>query len=413
MKQEPKVKIVEPKIPNKVKCPHCGIYQPFKKETEYWRTVKSPHLQHPILLRVRMIYAKCLNPDCFHNSFALPIQDIEKYQRATTRLIQEGVSGLVEDNTTLERITKRLSRSFNTTGSKSALDRWKHKLASRYEFPEIIKRLEFSGALSLDEYMPRRGGRYEQITGDAIKKRILYIEPVPEFYGRGVTEAFCRKLAEWGINSYCVVFDMLTSFPKVISKVWPKALRQFDHFHVMQRLWHYLKNALVQFRKSLKGKRWELHREELWEMKWGLLKDMDRWNQKEYLLIPEMIEIYAGTVVEKILLFKEQLWDIFDNSENKAEAYAKRDALAKEKWWQDSWHLTRCMEFLLSPKFEYMVTYLEHPKVPRCGQSETLINVWRQIETVRRGFKSHEGRLNHLKLFQVTHYLNLKEKTKV
>jgi hypothetical protein len=61
------------------------------------------------------------------NSFSLPIQDIEKYQRATTRLIHEGVSGLVENNTTLERIAKRISRSFNTTGSKSALDRWKGK----------------------------------------------------------------------------------------------------------------------------------------------------------------------------------------------------------------------------------------------------------------------------------------------
>jgi hypothetical protein len=63
--------------------------------------------------------------------------------------------------------------------------------------------------------------------------------------------------------------------------------------------------------------------------------------------------------------------------------------------------------------FEYMVTYLEHPEVPRCGQSETLINVWRQMESVRTGFKSHQGRLNHLKLFQVTFYLNRKEKIKV
>lgn len=400
-----KVRVIEPKVKKLCVCPDCGKKQPFKKAKEHWKTVKAPYLEQPLLLRVRMIYSKCLNPNCLRRIFPLPILGIERYQRATVELIREGVSGIVEDNTTLQRIAGRLSRSFNTTGSKSALDRWKHKLASRYGFSEIIKRLEFSGALCLDEYMPGRGGRYEQIAGDAIKKRILYIEPVSEFYGRGVTEAFCRKLDECGINPYCVVFDMLTSFPKVISKVWPKAFWQFDHFHVMQWLWHYLKNALVQFRKSLKGKKWQLHREELWEMKWGLLKKMDRWGEKERLLIPEMIEVYAGTVVEKILIFKEQLWDIFDNSETKAEAYAKRDTLAKEKWWQDSWHLTKCMEFLLSPKFKYMVTYLEHPKVPRCGQSETLINVWRQMESVRRGFKSHQGRLDHLKLFQVTQYL--------
>lgn len=399
------VKVIEPRIPRQVQCPACGVRQTFKKAKEHWRTVKAASLTHPVLLRVRMIYSKCFNPSCTRRIFALPVPSIERYQRATTSLIQEGVCGLVEDNATLQRITNRLARSLNTTGSKSALDRWKHRRARQYEFREILKQMEFSGALSLDEFMPRRGGRYEQIAGDAERIRILYLEPVPEFYGRGVTESFCRKLDGWSIKPYCVVFDLLTTFPKVVSKVWPQAHQQFDHFHVMQWLWHYLRNALIQFRKSLKGNKWEFHREELWEMKWGLLKHMDRWGHKDRLLIPEMMEIYAGTVVEKVLLFKEELWNIFDTSSSKREAYAKRDALARENWWRESWHLSKCMEFLLSDKFDRMVTYLEHPEVPRCGQSETLINVWRQMEAVRRGFKSSEGRLDHLKLFQLSHYL--------
>ena len=43
----------------------------------------------------------------------------------------------------------------------------------------------------------------------------------------------------------------------------------------------------------------------------GLLKHMDRWTEKEHLLIPEMIQIYQGTPVEKVPLFKEELWNIF------------------------------------------------------------------------------------------------------
>lgn len=31
--------------------------------------------------------------------------------------------------------------------------------------------------------------------------------------------------------------------------------------------------------------------------------------------------------------------------------------------------------------------------------------MWRQIEVVRGGFKSPQGRLDHLELFQLTHYL--------
>jgi hypothetical protein len=355
-----------------------------------------------------MVYAKCRNPTCPHESFALPIPGVQRYQRATTPLLQEGVVGLVADNTTLARMARRFARSFNTTGSKSALDRWKHQVARQYDFPAILRRLGFSGALCLDEYQPRRGGRYEQLAGDATRIRLLYLEPVPELYGRGVTEAFCRQLDGWGIHPACVIFDLLTTFPKVVARVWPEAHQQFDHFHVMQWLWHYLRNALIQFRKSLRGPRWDLHREELWELKWGVLKHMDRWTFKERLLIPEMMDIYAGTIVEKVLLFKEALWDLFDDSQSKAEAYAKRDALAQQDWWRSSWHLNKCMEFLLSEKFDRMVTYLGHPEVPRCGQSETLINVWRQMEAVRRGFKSPQGRLDHLKLFQLTHYLGEK-----
>ncbi len=402
------IKVIEPRIPRSVRCPHCGLRQPFRKQRQYWRTVRAPDLQHPVLWRVHMVYAKCRNADCPHKSFALAIPGVDRYQRATSQLIQEGVVGLVADNTTLARMARRFARSFNTTGSKSAVDRWKHRVASQHDFPAILQHLGFSGALCLDEYQPRRGGRYDQLAGDAKMLRLLYLEPVPEFYGRGVTEAFCRKLDSWGIHPTCVIFDLLTTFPKVVARVWPQAHQQFDHFHVMQWLWHYLRNALIQFRKSLRGPRWELHREELWELKWGVLKHMDRWTLKERLLIPEMMEIYAGTIVEQVLLFKEALWDLFDSSASKAEAYAKRDALAQEAWWGPSWHLTKCMEFLLSEKFDRMVTYLEHPEVPRCGHSETLINVWRQMEAVRRGFKTPQGRLDHLKLFQLTQYLGEK-----
>ena len=37
-------------------------------------------------------------------------------------------------------------------------------------------------------------------------------------------------------------------------------------------------------------------------------------------LIPEIMEIYAGTVVEQVLLFKKALWDPIDDAQSKAEA---------------------------------------------------------------------------------------------
>jgi hypothetical protein len=55
-------------------------------------------------------------------------------------------------------------------------------------------------------------------------------------------------------------------------------------------------------------------------MKWGLLRQMDRWTEKDHLLISEMIQIYQGTHVGKVLLFKEELWNIFNLSKTKIEA---------------------------------------------------------------------------------------------
>jgi hypothetical protein len=108
------VQILESRIPNHVVCPYCGLRQPFVKETEYWWAVKTPHLKHPLALKIRMVCAKCQNPNYLHKSFAFPIPGIERYQRATRPLISEAVAGLIQDNSTLNRIAQRLSRSFGT-----------------------------------------------------------------------------------------------------------------------------------------------------------------------------------------------------------------------------------------------------------------------------------------------------------
>lgn len=54
---------------------------------------------------------------------------------------------------------------------------------------------------------------------------------------------------------------------------------------------------------------------------------MDKWSSTDHKIIPELIQIYAGTPVEKALIFKEQLFEIFDMSHSKEEAYERRDRL--------------------------------------------------------------------------------------
>ena len=143
---------------------------------------------------------------------------------------------------------------------------------------------------------------------------------------------------------------------------------------------------------------------QFWEHKWKILKKMEESSPYEHHLIQRPIEFYKGTVVEDVLIFKEQIWDIFNNSKNFEEAYQKRNELAKQTWWQSSWHLSQIMKFLMSHKFEYMITYLKYPGIPSSG-NENMVRTWRQMEKIRYGFNTEQGRQNHLKLYQIRYYL--------
>lgn len=250
------------------------------------------------------------------------------------------------------------------------------------------------------------------MAADAIKWRILYIETVPfspnraGTISRGCVEQFCWHLKELGIGPWVVIFDLLSAYPKQVKKVWPAVIIQYDYFHVMQQIHKHLKNALLHFRRQLKGEKLEPFRQELWENKWRILKNMDNWTVKDHEILPELIEFYRGTPVEDILIFKEQLHQIFNTSNSEAEAYAKRNSLSQEKWWRNSWHLRKIMEFLMSSRFEYMITYMDNKRIPRSENIENLIAIWRQMEKVRHGFKTEKSKQNHLKLYQIRHYLN-------
>jgi hypothetical protein len=132
---------------------------------------------------------------------------------------------------------------------------------------------------------------------------------------------------------------------------------------------------------------------------------MDNWTIKDHRVIEELMTHYAGTIIDKALIFKEQLRDIFDNSQSKMEAYHKRYILTKQTYWQDSYHLRKIMEFINNWRFGFMITYLSYPKVPRAGNSESCIRLWRQMEKVRYGM-TIQGRQDHLKLYQISKYLD-------
>lgn len=413
------IQVVKTSVPKTCICPDCGIEQPVLRDREYLKKVKDLSLEKPTLLLVQRISAKCTNPDCPRKSFVLPTPGIERYQRVTRRVKEEALNKNILDNIPYYRTACSLRR-LNTSGSKSSIDRWKQKEADQYGFKDIIHQMGFSGVLGIDEYKPKRSRHYDLMAADAVKWRILYLESMPfspsraGTLSRGSIEQFCWHLKALKVNPWAIIVDLLAAYPKQVRRVWPKVIIQYDYFHVMQLIHKYLKNALLHFRRQLQGRQLEPFRRELWENKWRLLKNMDRWTAKDHEIIPVLIEFYRDTPVEAILIFKEQLHRLFNTSHSKADAYATRDSLLKERWWQDSWHLRKIMEFLMSSRFDYMITYLGNNHIPRSGNMENLIAIWRQMEKVRHGFKTEKGRQNHLKLYQIKNYLkgNLAEKSR-
>lgn len=404
-----KIKILRCRIPRRVICPTCNKRQPFKKKKEHFKTVKDMNLNKTILLKVQVIYAKCLNKDCPTKSFRLPISSVSaKYQKATDRLIEETVLSVVEDNSTCPRISKRLARSYNTTGSTATVDRWKHKIADKYDIKDLITKIGFSGILCVDEYKPSRHKGYDLIDSDGKTSRLLYIEPA-EYLGRGIVRNHFEHVKELGINPWCIIFDMRACFPNAAKRAFGKnILIQHDYFHVMKIIHYHLNRAMAEYRKSLKEQ--GVYITDLWDAKWIILKNIENWSLKQHKIIELLLKRYSGTVIEDILILKQSIRDIFLDSKNSKDAYIKRQELIDEGWHLKNEHFDNIIKFLSSDNFKYMITFLDNQEIPKSGNSENVIRVWRQMEKVRYGFKSHKGKLDHLKLYQVTRYLGEKFK---
>jgi hypothetical protein len=398
-----KVRLIKFKIPRYVTCPFCGKKQPFKKKNEHSKFVKDINLEYPVLLKIRVVYAKCKNPACKHNNFMLPTPGFEKYQKATLRLKNEVVSGIINDNSSCPRISARLNRTFNTTGSTATIDRWKHQEADKLDFKEIISKLNFSGILCIDEYKPRRAQGYDLIDSDSKTSRILYLEKAYGL-GRGIVKEHFQTVKALGINPWAIIFDMRSCFPKAAKTVFGKdIIIQHDYFHVMKIIHYHLNRAMAEYRKILQSM--EINTLDIWFARWIILKNMERWSSKERGIIENLMLRYKGTTIEDILILKQKIRRMFLESKSQQEAYTKRDELTKENWQIKNQHFANIIKFLNTPYFKYMTTFLDHPEIPRSGNSENVIRTWRQMEKVRYGFKSDKGRIDHLKLYQMQKYL--------
>ena len=196
-----------------------------------------------------------------------------------------------------------------------------------------------------------------------------------------------------------------------IRAVYPKAHIQYDFFHVIQNIHRHLYKALTAYRKAYKAAtdqaqaqlRHVLHKQ-LWDHRYLLFTNEEHLSAAQRQALDELLREHQDTIVEQIVIFRWYLRDIFNASTSFSEAREKLASLTLDGWAAISEAFGKVMAFL-EDHFANMLTYLRFPGVQRNSLSESTVRSLRRIEHIRQGFKTQQGRVNHLKLLQWRRYL--------
>jgi hypothetical protein len=173
-----------------------------------------------------------------------------------------------------------------------------------------------------------------------------------------------------------------------------------------------LYKALTAYRQAFKAAvtepaqaevRKALHKK-LWQHRYLLFTNEENLSAEQRQILDELLQEHAETLVEQIVLFRQQVRTIFNDCDTFALALDHLAVLILDGWADVANEFGKVMAFL-QEHFENMLTYLRLPGIQPFSLSECTVRALRRIETVRQGFKSHQGRVNHLKLLQWRRYL--------
>lgn len=215
-----------------------------------------------------------------------------------------------------------------------------------------------------------------------------------------------------GLDIKIFYVDFWLAYPPAIKAIYPDAEIQYDFFHVIQNIHRHLYKALTKYRKDFKATqtdkqqaqlRQQLHKK-LWHNRYLLFTNEENLSAEQRQILDELLAEHADTIVEYIVLFRQQLRTIFNESHTFSVALDNLAVLILDGWSDLSGAFGKVMSFLQN-NIENMLTYLRLPNAQRFSLSECTIRSLRRIEKVRQGFKTHRGRINHLKLLLWRKYL--------
>jgi transposase len=206
--------------------------------------------------------------------------------------------------------------------------------------------------------------------------------------------------------------DFWLAYPVAIKAIYPAAVIQYDFFHVIQNVHRHLYKALTAYRKEFKAVKTDKDQEKLrkalhtklWQNRYVLFTNDEHLSDEQRQMLDELLEEHTDTIVEQIMVFRQHLRTMFNESDTFTTAVEHLATLILDGWADVSATFGKIMMFL-QEHFANICTYLRVPHVRRSSLSECTVRSLRRLEHVRQGFKTQRGRVNHLKLLQWRTYM--------
>ena len=346
--------------------------------------------------------------------FRVDIPGIRRDIKITDEVLEISMYFIIDCNLSLRVTAQVLDDLYRIETSSSALDRWKMKEAEALpSIGQLIQQLNAKKTITqlhLDEYKATGTKNWQLCIKDE--------------HGRLVFSIALKKRDAWHIKVILRWFrilglkidvfysDFWLAYPPAIRAIYPKAEIQFDFFHVVQNIHRHLYKDFTAYRKLFKDSNQvqeleEAHKQlhkKLWQNRYLLFTNEENLDDKQRILLDQLIEEHSGTIVEQIVVFRWYLRDIFNQSSTYQEALEKLSILIVDGCAETYTGFTKSLNFL-QKYFRNMATYLRVDNIQRNSLSECTVRTLRRIESIRQGFKSNKGRTRHLKLLIHRKYL--------
>jgi len=396
-------------------CPVCGT-QKIAFHSFRQRLVEHPAIEQPPYLVLKVPKYACANAACERKYFTPSVAEAAPSAH-TSRLLQQMSSQLYRHGKLALRDIEAQLRSLLHTGTGkhpqagTRVLRW-HQASLPQDYPHP-ERLPFSSVLCIDEV-------YDQVAG---KRLPLFccVDPVANITIRIPIEqadaetlaAAMQQVRALGANPKVIVSDLWAAYPEALHQVWPRARRQLCWFHVMQWVTRKLAQLLKEYGQTLP----EEQRKELTRLRFLLLatpEKQERLTERQRAALAKAWELIRGSVAEEAIQLRNDLRAVLNTSADGWEARHTFNRLRQT--WPERFHpwtfrlgeplpeapssepatglrayLEEIMAFFVR-HFERMITYLDHPGVPRTSNhAERANRRYRQVSRSRYGWKTKHG----------------------